>query len=319
VTQLKGDGSDRAVFRLTKEGSSIIGIIGTNAAENRAFVSFSNHFFENGLPVAEIYATDLSLGVYLEEDLGDETLFSWMTAMKSDKGFSAPMMDMYKNVLLWLPEFQIRAGKDIDYSLCYQFKSFGYEAMFYDAYYFQNEFLNHFYRRKIDYDALHKDVADLAHFLAQAKRDYFMYRDFQSRNIMLKDEKPHFIDYQSGRLGGLQYDVASLLYEARANIPESSREELLQHYLENVAKKYSVPEAEFLTYYFEFALLRIMQALGAYGFLSRTKGKKQFLEGIPFALNNIEHLLTKAKMLQRLPYLRRLLADLVLDETLRNF
>ncbi|MCI0514683.1 phosphotransferase [candidate division KSB1 bacterium] len=316
---LKGDGSERKIYRLKNPQRSVIGIIGNSPAENKAFVAFTRHFFDCGLRVPQIYAEDLARGVYLEEDLGDATLFEWMGQIRAQEGFSHRIIAMYQKVLSQLPHFQIRAGAGLDYSLCYQHREFGWASMVWDVHYFKHRFLDVFYQRPLDVGELEKDFIKLIEFLVSDAPVYFLYRDFQSRNIMIRDHEPHFIDYQSGRKGALQYDVASLLYDAKANIPEPVREHLVAHYLQELRSFLPVDEVTFKQYYYGFVLIRVMQACGAYGYLGVARGKAQFLKSIPFAIRNLELLLTKDTILNSLPTLKEVFTNLTQDEKLRHF
>lgn len=319
VKSLKGDGSERKIYRLVNEKRSVIGIIGNNPAENKAFLSFSRHFRNSGLRVPEIYAEDLANGVYLEEDLGDDTLFLWMGKIREQEGFSRRLIDMYKKVLKQLPHFQIRAGAGIDYSLCYQHHEFGWASMVWDVHYFKHRFLEVFYKPEYDINELERDFIALIEYLITERKDFFLYRDFQSRNVMIRDNEPHFIDYQSGRKGALQYDLASLLYDAKANIPEPVREELVEYYLDELSRHISVDREKFKEYFYGFVYIRIMQAFGAYGYLGVTKGKPRFLKSIPFAIQNLEVLAQKNTIIDKLPTLQEIYHNLTLDQELRKF
>jgi aminoglycoside/choline kinase family phosphotransferase len=318
TTPLKGDGSERRIYRIGNAHRSVIGIVGDHRAENEAFLKFSRYFRTHDLPVPEIYAQNLSHGTYLEQDLGPETLFEWMTRTRANDGFSSVVMAAYRCVLEWLPKFQITAGRSLDYSYCYQHSSFAWDSMRWDLEYFRQRFLEIFYRGKIDQDALQKDMDHLVHHLLEEKADYFLYRDFQSRNVMMLNGRPHFIDYQSGRRGALQYDVASLLYDAKANIPKEARADLLQHYLDSVVKIESVDVRRFMHYFPGFVLIRIMQALGAYGYLAAVKGKHSFLKSVPYALANIEQLMQERTILDDMPELHNVFINLVRDESLHQ-
>lgn len=319
IVPLKGDGSERRIIRLSNARRSVIGIIGNNPDENKAFVSFSRHFHNAGLRVPEIYAENLAEGIYLEEDLGDETLFKWMTGQREKNGLSDEIILMYRKALRQLPNFQIRAGRDIDYSLCYQHHEFGWASMVWDVHYFKHRFLEVFYKKSFDVGELEKDFIALIEYLISADRNYFLYRDFQSRNIMLRNGELYFVDYQSGRKGALQYDVASLLYDAKANLPESVRVGLLDYYLEQVEQFKPIDRKKFVEYFYGYVLIRIMQACGAYGYLGIVKGKKRFLKSIPFAIGNMEMLLEKdGIILQDLKTLRDIFSNLVLDQSLKE-
>ena len=318
IEKLKGDGSDRTIYRLFNSNQTVIGVHGKNPKENEAFIHLTNHFHNSNLQVPKILAQDLDNGIYLEQDLGDETLFSWMN--KQGDMLSEDMPDdvrsMYKKVLSYLPIFQIKSGKEVDFAICYQHIEFGRESMMWDLHYFKQNSLNVFYKQQIDNWQLEKDFQKLVNYLLLAPHKYFLYRDFQSRNIMIKDNSPHFIDYQSGRRGALQYDLASLLYDAKANLPQKFREELLQTYLQETKKHENISEEIFMKYFYEFALIRILQALGAYGFLGIVKDKPHFLKSIPFALKNLQIILDKKTQLDELPTLRKILTELSQDKKL---
>ncbi len=318
INPLKGDGSERRIYRMQNVYRSVIGVAGDNRPENEAFYHFSSHFARYNLPVPAIYAAELENNIYIEQDLGFFTLFEWMQPLREKEGFGGSVMAMYKKVLSWLPLFQITAGRTLDYSYCYQHALFGRDSMMWDLRYFQHRFLAPFYSAPLDQTALGGDFTRLVSHLLEVPADSFLYRDFQSRNVMILDNEPHFIDYQSGRRGALQYDVASLLFDAKANIPEPEREELLDYYLQALQEVEMVDEEKFRNYFYSFVLMRVMQALGAYGYLAAVKGKKSFLKSVPFALANLEILLQKAAVLEQLPTLRGVFSRLIQDPALRE-
>ena len=334
VASLRGDGSDRHYYRLSAKNHSAIGVFGPNNAENEAFLTLSHHFRNHGLPVPEIYCSDLSKNIYLEQDLGDITLISWLADQRVQYDLTEKAVDMYRAVLRWLPHFQIRVGRNLDYTFCYQHSDFGYDSMIWDVNYFKQRFLKPFYRHRLDEMALQRDVERLIRFLMEENAIFFLYRDFQSRNIMIYENRPYFLDYQSGRKGALQYDVASLLYDAKAQIPEETRQELLSFYLDEAehqfeligrelrdgssAISYRFNRASFLRYFDGFVLIRMMQALGAFGYLSLVKKKRQFLAIIPLVLKNAEILLERQTILDRLKTLQSLFVNLVDDESLKK-
>lgn len=319
IEPIKGGGSDRRVYRIKTWDRSVIGIVGEHRAENEAFIHFSRHFKKQGLPVPEIYATNLDQGVYIEEDLGYFTLIDTIAEIRKTDGFSDKIVSLYKNVIEWLPHFQISAGQSLDYSYCYQHDAFNWDSMQWDLQYFRYRFVEVFYKKEFDRQKLQQDFNSLVHFLLEEKRDYFLYRDFQSRNIMIKNDQTWFIDYQSGRRGALQYDIASLLYDAKADIPKDVRQELLTFYLDCLEKQINIDRKRFLKYFYGFVFIRIMQAFGAYGYLATIKGKNHFLRSVPYAIGNIEHLLQKQNILQNLPTLRHIFSDLTEDKSLRQF
>src|SRR5207248_4646600 len=192
--------------RMKGEASAAIGILYGVREENNAFLNFSRHFRRHGLPVPEIYAEDLDNGAYLEEDLGDTTLFDFLAANRDGANISSSTIDVYRKALAVLPRFQIEAGGDLNYKVCYPRASFDRQSIAWDLNYFKYYFLR-LAGIPFNEQALEQDFTRLTKFLLTAPHDYFLYRDFQSRNIMLKDGQPFFLDYQGGRKGALQYDV----------------------------------------------------------------------------------------------------------------
>lgn len=316
ITSLKGDGSDRKIYRISDGRTSVIGISGPHRAENNAFVGFSRHFEKDALPVPHIFCYEEANGLYLEDDLGDITLCDWMISERRCSDFKAKQVDLYSQVLDFLPRFQIESGRKIDFSLCYQTDTFAEEAMLYDLAYFKRTFLQHFGSKSWDTTALDDDLQILIQRLLEVKPDYFLYRDFQSRNIMLHHQQLYFIDYQSGRRGALQYDLASLLYDANAQLDESTRENLIELYLKNSDRYLKLNHHRFIKYFNDFALIRILQALAAFTFLSYEKKKPYFIKSIPPTLENISVLYAKSAAFNRMKTLPRIFFDDILQNGL---
>lgn len=315
--ELKAHGSDRKIFRMSGAQGSLIGIYNADRAENTAFLSFSKHFHKWGLPVPRIFAEDLAQGVYLEEDLGDTTLFSFLNAARTPHGFSEEVLAVYRKVVALLPKFQIQAGKDLDYSVCYPRARFDRQSMMWDLNYFKYYFLK---LAKISFNEqeLEDDFNAFTDFLLESDQHYFLYRDFQSRNIMLREGEPYFIDYQGGRRGALQYDVASLLFDAKADLPFEVRAELLQLYLEAAAELLPLSAEQFLRYYYGYVLIRILQAMGAYGFRGFYERKTHFLQSVPYAIRNLEYVLRHAEFPVKMPVLIDVLHRMVRSTALRE-
>jgi aminoglycoside/choline kinase family phosphotransferase len=311
IIELAGGGSDRKIYRMfSAVNETTIGIYGANRSENEAFISFSDTFHQQGIPVPLVIAYDADAQVYLECDLGDMTLSDWYAQRGADRKAAR---SMYQQVISWLPKIQITSKDSIDYAKCYQFAAFRRQAMQYDLDYFQSSFLSRFLRIRYDAALLANDFNALISHLLQAPYDAFMYRDFQSKNIMILNEQPFFIDYQSGRKGALQYDIASLLFDANVVLSPSFREELLEVYLNETAKYLLMQEKKFRAYYYDFALLRMLQALAAFSFLVFQKGKSSFMASIPNALLNIAFLLSHDRcIMSRFAELRRLFEDDIL-------
>jgi aminoglycoside/choline kinase family phosphotransferase len=296
---LAADGSQRQYFRVVWDGvRTAIGAIGPDHDENRAFLSFARAFRGAGLPVPEIYADDQDAGVWLEEDLGDTTLFQALSAARAAKGddaFPPEIVPLYRRVLSLLPRFQVLGHKVVDYGKAYPRRAFDRQSIRWDLNYFKYHFLK-LALVPFNEQRLESDFARLTTYLLQAPAEFFLYRDFQSRNIMIRggsDGEPWFVDFQGGRKGAPHYDVASLLYDAKAAIPPALREELLEHYLDELGKLTSVDRAKFKEQLTGFVLVRLMQALGAYGYRGFFERKRRFLESVPHAARNLDYLLDK--------------------------
>jgi len=311
---LRADGSARKIFRLGENGRSVIGIYGPDRLENRAFLEFSMYFKKNGLPVPEIYAENPEENIYIEEDLGDTTLFSIIEEENIDGKLSDRLKTSYQNVLDALPRFQeqVKAGMDLTHA--YPRAAFDRQSIMWDLNYFKYYFLKlapiPFNEQKLE-----DDFVRFADFLLEAPQDYFLYRDFQSRNIMIKDGVPWFIDYQGGRRGARHYDVASLLYDAKANLSPETRNELRDYYI-NAA---GIDRKEFIRHYPAFVYVRIMQAMGAYGLRGFYERKPHFLKSVPFAVRNIEWLLANTEIPEHLPELMACFRRIAMSTRLRQF
>lgn len=313
---LLSHGSERLIIRLfADDGTTSIGIVNRHLEENRAFISFGRHFRESGLNVPEIHIVSASEDSYILDDLGDETLLK--RVLDGDK-FNSAKVEIYKRVIEELPKFQVTGGEGIDHTFCYQYKEFGNENIDYDLDYFKQRFLKNFHKGEIDTEQLCVDLQYIKEKILEFPREYFLYRDFQSRNIMIKNDVPYFIDFQSGRKGALLYDIASLLYDAKADIPQQTREELLEFYLESVKHYANIDTGKMRQYFWYFAMIRILQAMGAYGFLGIVKGKKRFLESIPYALKNIDFILNNRTESVELPYLKQIFSELLNGNNTEN-
>ena len=319
VTNLPPHGSNRYLIRLQGKTHTAIGVGNSDREENEAFLAFSRHFKSMGLPVPEIFAENLDEDIYIEEDLGNTTLFDALVTRRSGHlDFPVEMVGHYENVVKMLPRFQIKGAENLDWSVCYPRHSFDRQSMFWDLNYFKYYFLK-LAHVPFNEQKLEDDFETLVNYLLSAPQDFFLYRDFQSRNIMLKEGEPWFIDYQGGRKGALQYDIASLLYDAKANIPEDVRSLLLQKYLDAVATLITIDRAEFTQYYHGYIFIRLMQAMGAYGYRGFYERKTHFLESVPYAIQNLENLLKTVELPIELPTLMEVFHYLVRSSALREF
>jgi len=319
VQPLQGQlgGSGRKIIRLVSGSIGAIGILYDVKEENAAFLEFSRHFRQHGLPVPEIYAEDLNQGAYLEEDLGDTTLFEFLSNHRVGENIAPEAVKAYRKVVEILPRFQVEAGLDLNYSVCYPRASFDRQSIAWDLNYFKYYFLR-LAGIPFNEQSLEDDFERLTEFLLEAPHDYFLYRDFQSRNVMLRDGQPFFLDYQGGRKGALQYDVASLLYDAKADLSPQLRQQLLDHYLAELAKLLKLDRDAFMRHYYAYVYVRIMQALGAYGFRGFYERKPHFLQSVPYALKNVRWLLHNANLPIALPTLMAAFNSMLASEKLQD-
>jgi len=310
-------GSGRQIIRLANAGFSAIGIQHPVREENAAFLEFSRHFRRHGLPVPEIYIEDSSEDAYLEEDLGDTTLFQYLMKNRVGEGVAPEVEEAYRQAISALPRFQIEAGRDLNFSVCYPRASFDRQSIAWDLNYFKYYFLR-LAGISFNEQALEDDFSSLTDFLLSADRDYFLYRDFQSRNIMLCGDQPFFLDYQGGRKGALHYDIASLLYDAKADLPPELRQELLDHYLATLAGFVEIDREAFMRHYYAYVYIRIMQALGAYGFRGFFERKPHFLQSVPYALKNLRWLLHNVELPIATPTLIQAFKSMLSSEKLQS-
>jgi len=319
VVPLQGElgGSGRKIIRLVNKKHRAIGILYGVREENAAFLEFSKHFRRHGLPVPEIYAEDLDHGAYLEEDLGDTTLFEFLSKNRTGENIAPQVVEAYRKVVAVLPRFQVEAARDLNYKVCYPNPSFDRQSIAWDLNYFKYYFLR-LAGIPFNEQALEDDFGRLTEFLLSAPRDYFLYRDFQSRNVLLRNGAPFFVDYQGGRKGALQYDIASLLYDAKADLPPDLRQQLLDHYLDRLSSFVQLDREAFLRHYYAFVYIRIMQALGAYGFRGFFERRAHFLQSVPYALKNLRWLLHNVRLPVPLPALMDAFKGMLASEKLQG-
>ncbi len=290
IQPIAASGSPRKYFRIQFGDRSVIGAYNPDLKENEAFISFTKHFRAAGLPVPEILASEDKKGIYLLSDLGSRDLFEMIMARKSLDDIPDELYQQLAASVRMLPHFQITGGKGLDYNMCYPRSVFDQQSMLWDMNYFKYYILK---TAGITFNEqlLENDFQRFAEFLCQAGNEHFMYRDFQSRNVMIKDEKPYFIDYQGGRKGPLQYDLASFLYQVKARFPEEVREQLIEEYLEELAKVNAVDRDVFMKYFYPFVYLRLFQVLGSYGFRGLFEKRPHFAESLEPAMAVLARLL----------------------------
>jgi aminoglycoside/choline kinase family phosphotransferase len=292
IVPLPESGSYRTYYRIFYNEGSVLGVHNKDEKENKAFIYLQNQLKENGIRVPEVLYTGLENNAYLEQDLGDTTLFDHLALLRKNVCDDDTIKEIYKKVIDAMPALQVDSARGMDYSYCYPRSEFDTQSMMWDMNYFKYCLLKPLKISFFEQD-LEDDFNKIAEWLIAAPRNSFMFRDFQSRNIMLHDQL-YFIDFQGGRKGPLQYDLASLLFEAKTHLSEAIRNELLSYYLKVFKANFDWFNAEeFLNFYYGFVYLRLMQAMGAYGFRGYIEHKPVFLQSLPFALNTLKWLMEK--------------------------
>jgi len=318
ISPVAQSGSYRKYFRIKGKEKTAIGVFYPDKKENKAFISFSNHFTKKNLSVPKIYSQNLRDDIYLIEDLGDTTLYSIVEKDIKESKLSTNTINFYKEALKELIRFQLDGGKGLDYSLCYPRAKFDMQSILWDLNYFKYYFVK-LLKIPFDEQKLEDDFDQFAKLLLSAESKYFMYRDFQSRNILVNNDKLYFIDYQGGRKGPLQYDVASLLFQAKVNLSLGIRNELLDFYLFELRERIKINRQNFKKHYYNFVLIRLLQTLGAYGFRGYYENKSHFLLSIPFAVKNLEWLKDNNKLPKKLTEFSRVLNAIISNEEIKKF
>ena len=323
VDLLPQSGSERRYFRIHGEKGSVIGTYGANIKENETFIYFSRNFKEKKLAVPEILAVSDDGLFYLQEDFGDSSLLNRLEA----EGFTKEIYTLFQESLTTLAHLQVKGDDGLDYSQCLTNAEFGKQAIMADLLYFKYYFLDAL-RKPYDKQKLIDDFEALSNYLTHTEYKYFMFRDFQSRNIMVTPvgegstgEAVHFIDYQGGMKGAPQYDVASMLWQARANLPDEWKNNLLEDYMSSFETiiGQSIDRNIFRSQYNGYVLIRLLQVLGAYGFRGLFERKAQFLTSIPMALKNLRDFFNNQSMGISVPEFRKVLDMCVADEVIRQF
>ena len=307
IELIPSSGSNRRYFRLRKDNFSLIGVAGESRGENRAFIELAGHFHRQHLNVPQVVAVSNDEMFYLQEDLGDVILFDVIKAGRSTGVFSHDEKELLHKTIALLADFQVKGAQGLDFEVCYPLPEFNRRSINWDLNYFKYNFLK---TTGMDFreDLLEDDFEKFTEFLLEDKSDTFMYRDFQSRNVMLVNGNPYFIDFQGGRKGPVYYDVASFLWQAKANFPPDLRDELILTYLDSLKKYIDVDVSNFLERLRQFVLFRMLQVLGAYGFRGYFEKKPHFIQSIPFALNNLRELLKDG--FDEYPYLTKVLKEM---------
>ncbi len=316
IEKLPQSGSDRIYFRIYSGNESFIATYNTNLQENRTFINFSRHFNSKQLAVPEVYAVNDDASIYIQEDLGTESLLNKL----EEHGHNDYVYGLFQKSLQELARIQILGHEGLNYDWCLTAREFGKQAILSDMLYFKYYFLD---TLKLPYDkqAMLDDFEALSNYLTRTQYKFFMFRDFQSRNIIVKNDEVHFIDYQGGMQGALQYDVASMLWQAKAELSDEWKNSLLEYYMDEADKLLEQPinRNTFVYQYNGYVLIRLLQVLGAYGFRGFFQRKAHFLSSIPLALRNLKYFVDNMNLGIDVPEFDRVLHKIVSDEMIERF
>lgn len=316
LDKIPQSGSNRLYFRIHTAEKSYIATYNDNIRENRTFIYFSRHFRSRGCPVPEIYWISEDYTIYIQQDFGDISLLNEL----EKHGHNDHVYGLFKTSLRELAKLQIMGDDSLDYTWSITSREFGKQAILSDLLYFKYYFLD---TLQIPYDKekLIDDFEALSTYLTHVDHKYFMFRDFQSRNILIRDQQAHFIDFQGGMKGALQYDVASMLWQAKAELPDEWKNSLLEHYMDYVEELLTkkIDRVRFVSQYNGYVLIRLLQVLGAYGFRGLFERKAHFLTSIPLALRNFKWFLHNKQVGIVMPEFERLLGLMVEEEVIHRF
>lgn len=310
---LAANGSNRRYWRIVGATHKCIAAFNADVAENNSFYYFGEILRSQGIAVPELYSVSNDRMYYLQQDLGDTTLYGCLYDKKrKGGGFDREMLQLYRRVLSDLSKMQV-AGRNFDFSKAYPRTDFDAQSIQWDLNYFKYYFLK---MRYVPFDEglLEQDYQTLTTYLLDTDCNFFMYRDFQSRNIMLVDDVPYYIDYQGCRRGAAQYDVASLLYSSKSDLSESVRQELLEHYLDCLSERFPIDKKSFRQHFYGYVLIRIMQAMGAYGYRGYFEHKDYFLSSIPLAIKNLKWVTESHPLPISIPHLQQVWKKIIDSE-----
>lgn len=308
IEALPSSGSNRRYYRLTSGDISLIGVYGQSKEENYAFIELAKHFHSRKLNVPKVLEVSTDMLYYIQDDLGDAVLFDEIKTGRNTGEFSIKEKNLLHKTISKLADFQVDGAKDLNFNVCYPQSEFNERSIYWDLNYFKYCFLKTT-EMEFQENLLEDDFERMAQKLLEDKSNTFLFRDFQSRNVMLIDGEPYFIDFQGGRRGPVYYDVASFLWQAKANFPNKLRQELIDTYIDALNKHHPIDKDYFIEQLRHFVLFRTLQVLGAYGFRGYFEKKPHFLQSIPFALNNLREMLKSD--FKEYPYLSEVLHEMV--------
>lgn len=312
VVLLPAAGGNRRYYRMEGDEIDCLGVVSDSRKDSKAFRQLSELFGNEGINVPEIYAYDEESDCYLEEDLGDVPLFSLLGRGDVDNLLRKSLRQLV--VMQNVSQEKLRE--------CLAYPQFCRDQIMWDLNYFKYDFLK---PSGVDFDeeALEEDFNTLSGSLLSyfEAMPGFMFRDFQSRNVMVKDDAPWFIDYQGGRIGPVIYDAISFLWQAKANFSMETRREMLEYYIDELAETRGLSGEEKRVVFGSvpvFVLFRTLQVLGAYGFRGLIEKRAHFLESIPFAIRNLDGCLRDSAFGESFPELRKISESLVNSERFKK-
>ena len=306
IVRLTGDGSNRVYYRMTGV-VPLIGVVGTSVEENRAFIALSRAFGQAGVAAPAVVAVSDDELCYLQEDLGDVTLYGSLTEARENGVFEPAQIELLCRVVAELPKIQFGVAEHFDFSLCYPVSDFNERTVMWDLNYFKYCFLKGV-GVEFNENRLEDEFVKMTAMLLSDNDNVFLYRDFQSRNVMLKDSSPYFIDFQGGRKGPIYYDIASFVGQARAKYTAAAVDAMLNAYLDALAAYKKVEKQHFMKMLSLFRVFRLLQNLGAYGYRGLFERKKAFIESIPAALEQLLQQLALAG--GEFPYIHSLIQEI---------
>ena len=305
VVRLTGDGSNRVYYRISSDDVTVIGAAGTSVEENKAFAALSEALLACGVAAPKVLAVSDDGLCYLQEDCGDATVYTSLSAARERGCFNEDEMMLLRNVVACLPRIQFGVPRHFDFSICYPVSDFNERTVMWDLNYFKYCFLKGV-GIEFNESLLEDEFDSMAAMLLSDNDNVFLYRDFQSRNVMLKDGEPYFIDFQGGRRGPIYYDVASFVGQARAKYTNEAVGAMIDAYISALGEYKKVDKAHFLKMLKLFRVFRLLQNLGTYGYRGLFERKKAFVESIPAALSQLDELLGNEKMF---PYLHAIIRE----------
>lgn len=317
IDKLPQAGSERHYYRIYTATKNFIATYGANIKENESFIYFTEHFIKKNLATPQLFCVNAEKDSYIQEDFGDASLLNKLEEL----GYVPEVYNLYKTSLHQLALLQIKGDEGLNYEKCLTNTSFGKQAIMADLLYFKYYFLDAL-RRPYDKQKLIDDFEALSNYLSHTEYKFFMFRDFQSRNIMVKGNGDvGFIDYQGGMKGAPQYDVASLLWQAKANLPEDWKNYLLEDYInsfESIVEE-TVDRDVFKSLYNGYVLIRLLQVLGAYGFRGLFERKAHFLTSIPLALQNLKWFVSNQSIGIAVPEFKKVLELCISNEVMQEY